>query len=161
MEHAEFLFGLSLVVVHVIPFGAYFFGVWITIALKLDVSVEPKEVFWKSIPVGCITIGTLLAVAMYDQPIPNSTSTRLAYGYYQDPPRFILFIGTLMFYGTLATQRFHQIRGEIASGHGGVEVDPEADKAANNKTQKTETLAKSRKQRNNRGEGEEGAGGGG
>ena len=68
---------------------------------------------WSSIPVGLFTIGTLLGASLYEEQIPKGSGTRFAYGFYQDPARLLTFSGALMFYGTVVTQLFGQIRAQF------------------------------------------------
>ncbi len=74
MEHAEVLYWLWLVLIHVPPFVAFFLGVWISVKLRLNGPLESYQVWWGSIPVALFTIGTLLGVSLYNEPTGRGTT---------------------------------------------------------------------------------------
>lgn len=103
---------LSWAAIHLSPFVAFFGGVGISNALKLNGSLSPKQAWLVSIPVGLFTVGTLLGVTMYNTTNISGTVT-VSYGYFQNVPRFLTFIGTVMFYGTMPAQLFDKIRTHV------------------------------------------------
>ena len=115
-EQAQEIF--NWIVIHVVPFAAFFVGVQISIILKLNRQLRTNQVWWSSIPVAFFTIGTLLGVSRYAVPIPGSNLLVVGYGHYDDVPRFLTFTGTLMFYGTVVARLFDQIRGSLQPNTG-------------------------------------------
>ena len=113
----EWISVLHAVALHGSPFVAFFVGVYISTKLKLETERTRVQVWWVSVPVGLFAVGTLLkANAVTDVQItPGGVVTQTQYGFAQDWSSFLIFMATLMFYGTLSNQLFNRIRGQHVS----------------------------------------------
>ena len=98
--------------IHLLPFLAFWSGVYISVSLRLHGSLSPKHIYLTSIPVGFITVGNLLSM-MQLETMNENQGTVLTYGYMNSPSNLFIFVGTLMFYGTMAPQLFSQISNRI------------------------------------------------
>ena len=113
MEPSFWITGLSWCLSHLVPFVAFFFGVFISIKLKLNGELRGWHVFLMSIPVGLLTIGTLLLSSTVEINGPNIGESITKYGHMNSEAQFFVFIGTVMLYGTLVPQLFNQTRRRI------------------------------------------------
>ena len=104
---------LTKVLIYGAPFVAFFSGVLISDRLKLNGDLSRMHVWLMSVPVSFITIGNMLMIVRFETKSGNPETINIEYGYMNSLPNFLVFIGTLIFYGTLVPQLFNQIRGRI------------------------------------------------
>ncbi len=112
MEPSPLASILNWCLIHLLPFLAFWSGVYISVSLRLHGSLSPKHIYLTSIPVGFITVGNLLSM-MQLETMNENQETVLTYGYMNSPSNLFIFVGTLMFYGTMAPQLFSQISNRI------------------------------------------------
>lgn len=104
---------LSWSLIHVTPFAAFALGVYISIRLNLTGDLSTEHVVLMSIPVGILTIGNLLMIITVQVNDPDSGETLIRYGHMNSVGQFLVFIGTVILYGTLVPQLFDQVRRQI------------------------------------------------
>ena len=105
MSHPVIAYGL--------PYLACFFGASIADILSLYPGMKRTHLYLVSIPVTLVTVGILLSTVTVSVPVDGSPGTIREYccGHTQSIGGFGLFLGTLMFYGTVAPDIFTKRRG--------------------------------------------------
>ena len=98
------------------PFFAFVIGVLIATHLRLFDDLSTTYIWLLAIPVGFVTISSLLMVTTVRIRDPGINATTIAYGHMTSVGAFLLFIGTLVLYGTLVPQLFNQVRTLIRRG---------------------------------------------
>ena len=104
MSHPVVAFG--------VPYAAGFFGTFIADMLSLYPDVKRPHLYLMSVPVTLVTVGVLLSATTVSVPVdsPSGTIREYCCGHTQSIPGFGLFVGTMMFYGTLAPDLFAKRR---------------------------------------------------
>lgn len=97
------------------PISAFFIGVWISHILKLNPDIDGKELVLLSIPVGLLTLGTLISAASLVD--PNAETSDRLYGYCESFSKYMVFLGTSMFLGTSSPKLFSHYRERITGDH--------------------------------------------
>ena len=111
MEPAQWTFLLDLMLTYGGPFLAFFFGVYISIRIGLNEETPGGHIWLMSFPVGLVAIGTLLTTTAVT--VESSGVDQVYFGHMTSIQQFILFGGTVMFYGTLVPQLFHLNRSKL------------------------------------------------
>ena len=95
-----------------VPYLACFFGTFIADMLSLYPGVKRLHLYLMSVPVTLVTVGVLLSATTVSVPVagPSGTIREYCCGHTQSIPGFGLFVGTMMFYGTLAPDLFAKRR---------------------------------------------------
>jgi len=112
VEPAQTAYFLSEAVAVGVPFVAFFLGVAVSVVLNLNEDTPKLHVFVMGVPVSAVLIGTLLTTTNVTFTMPNGIDID-KYGHMSSVPEFLLFCGTIMFYGTLTPQLFHLNRRRI------------------------------------------------
>lgn len=101
----------------VAPFLAFFCGVAIADVIDLHSDIPRLTVWLMSIPTGMVSTGLLMVSASVS--IPNDGAGEngaiVLYGYMESIPKYAVFVGLLMFYGTATPELFQAIRNRIRS----------------------------------------------
>ncbi len=105
MEPTFLFYKITDIIALITPFLAFFVGVFISIKLELNGQSKHSHVVLMSIPVGLLTIGNLLM----------ATNVNGQYGFMGSAGQYLIFIGTVMLYGTLVPQLFESARSRISS----------------------------------------------
>lgn len=105
ISHPVVAFGL--------PYVACFFGAYIADVRALYPEMKRTHLYLVSIPVTLVTVGILLSTVTVSVPVDDVSGTTRQYccGHTQSIGEFGLFLGTLMFYGTVAPDIFVRRRG--------------------------------------------------
>ena len=111
------IYFLNWVVAHISPFLAFALGVWISVHMRLG-SLAPKTVWLMAIPVGLLTIGNFMNITYVDTPAisqntPYPETADPQFTYMKTPGNFLVFVGTLVFYGTAVPKLFDSYRQRI------------------------------------------------
>ena len=95
-----------------VPYVACFFGTFIADMPSLYPDVKRPHLYLMSVPVTLVTVGVLLSATTVSVPVdsPSGTTREYCCGHTQSIPGFGLFVGTMMFYGTLAPDLFAKRR---------------------------------------------------
>ena len=104
MSHPVVAFG--------VPYAACLFGTFIADMLSLYPGVKRLHLYLMSVPVTLVTVGILLSATTVSVPVDSPPGTIREYccGHTQSIPGFGLFVGTMIFYGTLAPDLFAKRR---------------------------------------------------
>lgn len=96
----------------VVPFIAFGAGVFISDVIGLNAKESRRNVYLMALPVGLLTVGVLLQGTTVHVPDQNGFMT-VRYGHLQGVGLYLVFCGTIMFYGTLVPQLFRSFRAKI------------------------------------------------
>ena len=96
-----------------LPYVACFFGACIADVRSLYPEMKRTHLYLVSIPVTLVTVGILLSTVTVSVPVDGTPGTIREYccGHTRSIGGFGLFLGTLMFYGTVAPEIFTKRRG--------------------------------------------------
>jgi len=114
------------ILIYTWPFLAFALGVAVSIVLNLNGQVSPKHAICMAIPVAFFTIGNLLTAMSFVVVDPVTSTEIQQYGHLKSPGHFLVFIGTVMLYGTLVPQLFNQIRAKVSAPDSENSTDPRA-----------------------------------
>ena len=104
----EFFFDLFLA--NLLPIAAFFIGVIIADCAHLFSETERISVWLFSIPTGLVTTGILMLSASI------STGGIVHYGYMASVPKYAVFLGIVIFYGTAVPELFTAFRARLIRG---------------------------------------------
>ena len=102
------------------PYLAYAFGVWMAGQLKLYPRLRNYEMYLMAIPVGLIAVSGLL-VSTTVTVLPGNAcqcaagTPETVYGHFESLPNGLLFLGTMMIFGTLVPDLFQTIRARTSA----------------------------------------------
>ena len=111
MEPSQVSFLANAVLTFGAPFAAFALGVLISIKVGLNEETPVSHIWWMALPVCFVLIGTLLTTTAVSVEIAGARQSY--YGHMATFPQFILFNGTIVFYGTLVPQLFHLNRSKL------------------------------------------------
>ena len=100
----------DLLFANILPFAAFFIGVIIADCAHLISKTERKIVWLLSVPTGLVTTGMLMSSASI------STEGVVHYGYMASVPKYAIFFGIVMFYGTAVPELFAAFRARLIRG---------------------------------------------
>ena len=99
---------------------AFFVGVCLADWLALYPNLKRAQIYLRAIPVGLVVVSTMLMAATATH--VTESGTEKYYGHTDSIPEYLLFMGTVMFFGTLVPDtfdvlrnRFHQTSSEAPS----------------------------------------------
>lgn len=113
--------------VYVVPLLAFIAGteIFLQLGFHRPDNLSRKQVYLMSIPVGLVLVGWLLMSASVSttefvggQGILGDLGecqTTIRYGFIESYERYSIFLGILVFYGTLTPELFHMIRDRFLS----------------------------------------------
>ncbi len=96
----------------VLPFIAFGMGVYISDVIGLNSEESRKHVYLMALPVGLLTVGVLLSGTTVKVMAENGLP-QVHHGHMQSFGIYLVFCGTIMFYGTLVPQLFKSYRDRI------------------------------------------------
>lgn len=99
----------NMIAAFFIPFLAFAIGVWISDVIGLNESESRKNVFLMALPVGMLTVGILLSGTTV-RVMSEAGLPEVHHGHMQSFGIYLVFCGTIMFYGTLVPQLFRSFR---------------------------------------------------
>lgn len=92
------------------PYIAYAIGVYLADKLSLYPRLRRDQIYLRAVPVGLVAVSTMLmGVTVSVEPTPGSTVQKY-YGHTESIPEYLLFLGTIMFIGTLVPDMFDILR---------------------------------------------------
>ncbi len=94
----------DLLFANILPFAAFLIGVIIADCAHLYSKTERKSVWLLSIPTGLVTTGLLMSSASI------SIEGIVQYGYMASIPKYAIFFGIVIFYGTAVPELFVAFR---------------------------------------------------
>lgn len=100
-----------------VPFFAFFCGVGIADAIDLYSGIPRKTVWLMSVPTGLVSTGLLMisASVAVSNGGAGENGPLIVYGYMESVPKYSVFVGVLMFYGTATPELFQALRNKIRS----------------------------------------------
>ena len=104
---------LTWLLIHGTPFAAFALGVWISIHLRLNNTLSARAVWLMAIPVALLTVGNFVQITYIEIPVQQNTTYQEVtpgYTYMGSYGNFLLFTGTLIFYGTAVPKLFEGFR---------------------------------------------------
>lgn len=110
---------ITQAIIYVVPFLAFFSGVWVSSKLRQDQT--SSRIWLRSIPTSVVVVG----FAMTSYAIPNDQNA-FGYAFAASFHQFLIFVGFLMFSGTVADDLFSRFQQQVKDGK---EVRPPPEKA--------------------------------
>ncbi|MDR6264228.1 MULTISPECIES: hypothetical protein [Rhodobacterales] len=93
----------------ILPFMAFAAGVYISDVIGLNSEESRKNIYLMAMPVGMLTVGILLSGTTV-KVMSEGGLPQVHYGHMQSFGIYLVFCGTIMFYGTLVPQLFKSYR---------------------------------------------------
>ena len=106
-------FLLDFVVSNILPFAAFFIGVFIADYTGLYRDLKRGNIWLISVPTGLLTTGILILSATV-----KVDETTILYGYNDSFHEYVIFFAVVMFYGTAAPELFASYRARIVRRNG-------------------------------------------
>lgn len=94
------------------PYIAFGFGVFLADRLALYPGMKRWMIYLTAIPVGFVTVSTMLMGVTVTVSVEHTTGSAVEkyYGHTESIPEYLLFMGTIIFFGTLAPEIFDLLR---------------------------------------------------
>ena len=92
------------------PYLAFGFGVALADWLALYPSLSTLQIYLRSIPVGLVTVSTMLMGVTVSVENTVESGVEKYYGHTESVPEYLLFVGMIMFIGTLVPDMFDILR---------------------------------------------------
>ena len=92
------------------PYVAYVIGVVIADKLLLYPHLREGEIYWRAFPVGLVAVSTMLMGVTVSVEHTTESAVQKYYGHTESIPEYFLFLGTIMFTGTLVPDLFDILR---------------------------------------------------
>ena len=109
--------------VFVVPFMAFAVGVFISDVVGLNEGESRRNVYLMALPVGLLTVGILLQGTTVRIDL-DAGLTLVRYGHMQGVGLYLVFCGTIMFYGTLVPQLFRSFRERLRDSADAGQIAP-------------------------------------
>lgn len=90
------------------PYFAFGFGVGLADWLSLYPELTRQQIYLRAIPVGLVMVSSMIKVATVS--VETGSAFEQYYGHTDSIPEYLLFMGTLMFIGTLVPDMFNVLR---------------------------------------------------
>ena len=95
------------------PYLAYIIGVILADKLCLYPTLTKQQIYLKAIPVGLVAVSTMLMGVTVSVPGTAGGDVKVYYGHTESVPEYLLFLGTIMFIGTLVPDMFSILRARL------------------------------------------------
>ena len=92
------------------PYVAFGFGVALADWLTLYPNLRREQISLRAIPVGLVAVSTMLMGVTVSVEHTAESAVEKYYGHTESIPEYLLFTGTIMFFGTLVPDIFDVLR---------------------------------------------------
>ena len=97
------------------PYLAYAVGVGLADRLWLYPALSREQIYLSSIPVGLVAVSTMIMGVTVSVEHTTESAVQKYYGHTESIPEYLLFLGTIMFFGTLVPDMFDLLRARFAA----------------------------------------------